>query len=104
MTQTPGLKKAAKTHGISTACDCPGCSLWLRLEAERLDRSYLKPKSAFAPNVEYRERVVEKVVYKPTPDDKRLHLLFFNAGRYAAGARDHSAVNADAELKKELHQ
>ena len=59
-------------------------------------------------NVAHHRKTAE-VVFVPTPQKcTRKHVsenrdkLFFHAGRYAAGARDASAVDANAWLQKNL--
>lgn len=55
------------------------------LELERIDISYRNP------NPKPMVHVVEKVLYKVPESTKK---LYFNAGRYAAGARDKHALKA----------
>jgi hypothetical protein len=84
-------------------CGCRGCSLWLRLEAERLDTSYLRRERPVEPSkpVEVpKTRLPErKHVCKPLVDENR-DRLFFNAGRYQAGDRDESAARAWNTMQK----
>lgn len=62
---------------------------WLTsLEAERHDQSWKKPKETGI--TEY-----TKIIYRDKVVDTRFRDdIFFNAGRYAEGARDDQAVNA----------
>jgi hypothetical protein len=70
-------------------CGCKGCSLWLRLEAERRDRSYVPaPKSARPEAVYIRDRKRERMIY--------------DAGRYSGGDRDRDAILAYATYQKEF--
>lgn len=85
-----------------TKAEAEATRLWLAsLEMERYDKSYLKrtlPETpVHAPTIVYRDRV------KPV-DRKAKELrerLFFNAGRYAAGARDKTATSAYETLQME---
>jgi hypothetical protein len=62
-------------------CGCAGCSLYLRLEAERLNKAYKpKPKPARPEAVYIRDRKREQLIY--------------NAGRFDGGARDRLAIIA----------
>ena len=61
---------------------------WLTsLEAERHDRSYLKPAttSKYQPEVIYLEKSV---------DFRKRDNIMYHAGRYAEGARDDQAIRA----------
>lgn len=79
-------------------CGCKGCSLWLRLEGERLDKTYraagysahkpIKPVAAITKRVYVRNIERERMLY--------------NAGRFAGGDRDKEAILAYAELEKEF--
>jgi hypothetical protein len=84
---------------IEPACKCPGCSLWLRLEAERLDTSYKNPVRTPEPAQEVKPKTVTRIVYRERNDDDR-DRLYFNAGRFAAGARDTSATRAAEQLRE----
>jgi len=64
------------------------CDLNDKLEAERYDVSFREPKT---PTRCKREHVTEKQIEER---DK----LMFNAGRYAAGARDKVATAANTKL------
>lgn len=69
----------------------------LALEAERWDISYRKPDAK--PPVKVR---IQAVMVPMTDEaDKK---LYFNAGRYAAGARDSIATLAWLELQDEFDQ
>lgn len=76
---------------IKTDCGCAGCGYWLRLEAERHSRTYHKPEGIIV------TRTVTRKVHNPERDK-----LMFNAGRYAAGARDKTAVAAHLKLESKL--
>jgi hypothetical protein len=68
---------------------------WLmNLEMERTDRSYLNPRPP-----EARVVYITRKVYPTSRDDR--DKLMFNAGRYAAGARDKTAIQAHKKLEKE---
>ena len=89
------------TVKVKKGCDCSGCTLSLVLEAERLDRSYLEPKEpAYNPPepAQYITKVVKPSKAKQEARDK----LMFNAGRYAAGARDLTASKAHEALEREI--
>ena len=86
---------------VKKGCDCAGCSLSLVLEAERLDRRYLEPKPA-SYNPPEPPRVITKVVKPNKAQQEARDKLMFNAGRYAAGARDLTARNAHELLEREL--
>jgi len=62
-----------------------------KLEAERNDISYRNPKPK--PLVKVVVKTVKKV-------PERLKSIYFHAGRYAAGDRDHAATQANAEFQK----
>lgn len=64
---------------------------WLMaLEAERHDRSYLNAPVLTGPT-EY-----TRIVYRDKPVDHRFRdNIMFHAGRYAEGARDDEATNAN---------
>jgi hypothetical protein len=97
MTQ-PSLKS------IKPRCKCPGCSLWLRLEAERSDLSYkntgIKVDPIAVQQVKDLVKTVTKVVYVDTKSTQERDLIMFNAGRYAAGARDDAAIKASNQLNQ----
>jgi hypothetical protein len=83
------------------ACSCVGCTLSLVLEAERLDRSYLQPKEP-AYNLPEPPRYITKVVKPSKAKQEARDKLMFNAGRYAAGARDLTASKAHETLEREI--
>ena len=68
---------------------------WLAsLEAERHDRSYLKPATrSYQPEVIYRDKPI---------DHRQRDSAMFHAGRYAEGARDLEAVRANKTVAKLL--
>lgn len=74
--------------------------LWLaNLERERTDRSYLDPEP---------RRVEVRFVPQPAPKETKKKReardkLMFNAGRYAAGARDKTACIANEQLEREIN-
>lgn len=72
-------------------CGCPGCSFWLRLEAERADRSYIKP-------AEVKKALNPRRRTNGTVQDRRDRIMF-QAGRYAMGARDIAATNGNADME-----
>lgn len=62
---------------------------WKALEAERHDQSYKQPKDQALTQF-------TKIVYRDKIVDTRFRDdIFYNAGRYAEGARDDSAINAN---------
>lgn len=67
----------------------------LALERERHDLSYLNPKPVQVETV-----FVTKPVYPKSREAR--DKLMFNAGRYAAGARDATAIAAHEKLEREL--
>ena len=73
---------------------------WLRaLEAERFDQSWkVRTRHAPAPVTRVITREVQPNPKKQAARDK----VMFNAGRYAAGARDKAAQDADKALQKLL--
>lgn len=83
----------AETKAI-TDCGCPGCSFWLRLEAERADRSYLK-------RAEVKKELNPRRRAAGTLQDKR-DAIMFQAGRYAMGARDNAATKGNARMQELL--
>lgn len=62
-----------------------------QLELERIDTTWIKPTPP-----------VERIVFikQRTPILEKTKRLYFNAGRYAAGARDTAATKAHTELVK----
>lgn len=80
----------AETKAIQD-CGCPGCSFWLRLEAERADRSYIKP-------AEVKRELNPRRRSAGTVQDRRDRIMF-QAGRYAMGARDIAATNGHADME-----
>jgi hypothetical protein len=87
---------------VKKGCDCAGCTLALVLEAERLDRRYLDPKPPTY-NPPAPPRVITKVIKPNKAAQERRDKLMFNAGRYAAGARDLIAQTAHEALEQELY-
>lgn len=72
-------------------------SFLLALEAERHDLSYLNPPKR---NL---EPLTKTVILRPNPKARQARdKMLFNAGRYAAGCRDKTAVAAHEKLEKEL--
>jgi hypothetical protein len=70
---------------------------WLLLDRER----YSRDREVFVPQVEPQIRVVSKPCTRQHIGKKAFEVygrLMFDAGRYAAGARDKSAVDAYAEM------
>ncbi len=68
----------------------------VRLEMERNDKSYLQPRKPIEPKVVY-------LTQKEYPKSRAVRdKMMFDAGRYAAGARDKSATKAAKALQKEL--
>jgi hypothetical protein len=65
-----------------------------RLEAERHDVTWKNPKPREFDAV----TVTQRIYPKKSEQDKRDKLMF-NAGRFAAGARDKTAVKANAWLE-----
>lgn len=63
-----------------------------KLEAERNDISYKVP-------VAVEPVILTRPEYRKRKDQEHREKLFFNAGRYAAGARDKTAVKANAWLE-----
>jgi hypothetical protein len=86
---------------VKDACSCVGCTLSLVLEAERLDRSYLQPKEP-AYNPPEPPKYITKVVKPSKAKQEARDKLMFNAGRYAAGARDLTASKAHKTLEREI--
>jgi hypothetical protein len=72
-------------------CGCTGCSFWLRLEAERADRSYIKP-------AEVKKELNPRRRSAGTLQDKR-DAIMFQAGRYAMGARDKAATKGQSDME-----
>lgn len=71
----------------------------LKLEMERNDLSYLKPKR---PELEVVKVIVKEKVYPKREEQEVRERLMFNAGRYAAGDRDKTAEAAHLWLEKSL--
>jgi len=90
------------TGTIKKSCTCSGCNLWLTLEAERHDRSYLNHPSQYEP-VEP-PRVIVKTKKETPKEREQRDKLMFNAGRYSAGARDIAATRANELLQRELEK
>lgn len=79
--------------------------LWLLdLERERNDRSYLTPRyNRYEPQVATITRVV-KTKAPTSKEQKERDRVFFHAGRFAAGARDTDALEANNKIGKLIHQ
>ena len=83
-----------------TKCECDKCHRIDALELERL----APVKTELTPQLEFSEPAPAKKAAgckrcqnaKPMTEDERS--LYFNAGRYSAGARDKSATRAYEEL------
>ena len=75
----------------------PELRKWIaELERERRDQSWKKPRTAPVQVI----RIVDK---KPDPAKQaQRDQIMFHAGRYAAGAKDKPAVNAQKRLQKLL--
>lgn len=73
---------------------------WMLLEAERHDLSYKRRSPEPEPQVVY--------VTKPARENKKARekrdKLFYDAGRFAGGATDQTAIRADEELQKLLEK
>jgi len=69
---------------------------WMRLEAERHDLTYKQPKADPQPEI------VFVGVRETKRDREQRDKLMFNAGRFAAGARDKVAVAAHEKLENAL--
>lgn len=66
---------------------------WRALEAERHDQSWKEPKETAVTEF-------TRIVYRDRKVDTRFRdNMFFNAGRFAEGARDDVAVNANKIVK-----
>ena len=86
------------------------CDLNAKLEAERLDVSFREPKAE--PVGPCARKHFDKCTRKHWKECERPHFtdnaendytkLYFNAGRYAAGACDRVAVEANARLQEVL--
>lgn len=87
---------------IKKSCTCSGCNLWLTLEAERFDRSYLNHPSQYEPTQTV--RTVTKIKKETPKEREQRDKLMFNAGRYSAGARDIAATRANEMLERELEK
>ena len=81
---------------LKTTCTCPGCDLWLKLEAERHDTSWRRKPGQPEPLLA--DPVADKEAKKAI---ERRESMLFNAGRYAAGARDKTAQKAFEQLRLE---
>ena len=66
--------------------------LMQKLEAERNDVSYKRPERP-------EPIVITRNVYPKKAEQEKRDKLMFNAGRYAAGARDKTAVKANEWLE-----
>jgi hypothetical protein len=88
------------TGTIKKSCTCSGCNLWLTLEAERHDRSYLDHPSQYEPTEPPKVKVKKETPKEREQRDK----LMFNAGRYAGGARDIAATRANELLQRQLEK
>ena len=65
-----------------------------RLEAERHDVTWKNPKPRDLDTV-----IITRNVYPKKSEQEKRDKLMFNAGRFAAGARDKTAVKANAWLE-----
>jgi hypothetical protein len=72
---------------------------WQRLEVERHDLSYKRPAE---PVFTTQPQIIVRTVKETPKDREKRDKLMFNAGRYAAGARDNTALTAHAALEAEL--
>lgn len=86
--------------------DAEAARLWLAtLEMERHDRSYLRSPADDKPLYAPIFVPVEKPARKTTAQDKKRQeqreRMYFNAGRYSAGARDKTAISAWETLERE---
>lgn len=86
---------------VEKGCNCPGCTLSLVLEAERLDRGYLEAKEP-AYNPPEPPQYITKVVKPSKAKQEARDKMMFNAGRYAEGARDLTASKAWQALEEEM--
>lgn len=79
--------------------------LWvLELERERNDRSYLTPRyNRYEPQVATVTRVV-KTKAPTSQEQKERDRVMFHAGRFAEGARDEEATNANRMVGKLIHK
>ena len=81
----------------------PG-ELWLlELERERYDRTYATPRNRYEPQVATITRVV-KTKAPTSQEQKERDRVMFHAGRFAEGARDEEATNANRMVGKLIHQ
>lgn len=72
----------------------PG-ELWLlELERERYDTSWRNPKPLHAPT----EVIVRQVAAVDKKAQKTRDNIMFHAGRFAAGARDQQAIDANSKI------
>jgi hypothetical protein len=72
-------------------CKCKTCQIYSKLDAERFDLSYKNFGKETTPQPEDEPTQVPK--RRRTNDDR--DKLMFNAGRYAGGARDKAAIDAN---------
>lgn len=91
MTQTLTEHLPAK---FSKDCGCQGCTFLIRLEAERYDTTW-KRKPEPAPT----QVVVQTVVEKPKKLQKNEQKIWYDAGRYAEGARDQDAIKGNLRAR-----
>jgi predicted solute-binding protein len=71
--------------------DKASSEFWRALEAERYDISYRK--AVRAPEIQYKIKTLTKV-------PERLKKVYFHAGRYSAGDRDQTAIDAHYAMEK----
>lgn len=78
----------------------------LALEAERHDTSWRKPRPVverYAPEAAKPPVIPRKAKPESTVSQKQRDQIMFHAGRYAAGARDEQATQANAAVGKLIH-
>lgn len=81
----------------------PG-ELWLlELERERYDRSYAVPRNRYEPQIATITRVV-KTQAPTSQEQKERDRVMFHAGRFAEGARDTDALEANNKISKLIHK
>ena len=87
--------------------ECPTCSWWQKLEAERTSIAYRtlygkddsKPKDDVQPIV-----VVAPQRRQNATGGEERDLVFFHAGRYAAGERDNNAMTGHRKLQRMIQE
>lgn len=74
---------------------------WQNLELERYDTSYRRFKPKPPPSVKHvcQPKIVQKVVVREIISEK-MKKLYFDAGRFRAGDRDKSALEAIRQLEQ----